>query len=238
MNKLIRKISIFIIMLALSQTQAESASLSGDYIINQAENSIKSQVNTIVKGSVTADITSMPYKTIEVPSGRVKIVTTLNLNHFSPLTVAKVKILVGGNEIKSFGVPVKLSVSDNVWVANDTVNYGETLSGASLSLEKRDLGFLAESAAREKTPVNTYIAKKTFRPGEIIDSRYLETTPVIVRNTLVSVVFSTSDDITVTITAQALENGKMGDFIRVRSKEYKKEYIGKVISQNTILVNI
>lgn len=237
MRNLVKTAVISLAFLIICISKVNAAVLDSPFIIKQIKKDVTEQLSSTINGKIEVEVTSLPYKTIEVPDGKVNIITNINLQHFSPLTVARVEILVNGEKVRSFGAPIKLSVYDKVWVAQDVINRGKSLSSSNLTLEKKELGLMAENAAREDfSPYNSFV-KKTFKPGDIIDTRYVEQIPLIIKNNPVSVVFKSSE-ITITMSAKALDNGKIGDYIRVRNNKYKKDYIGKVISANTVLVNI
>ena len=237
MRNLVKTAVISLALLIINIGKVNAAVLDSHFIIKQIKKDVVEQVSSMVSGKVEVDVTSLPYKTIEVPDGKVDVVTNINLQYFSSLTVARVEILVNGQKVKSFGAPLKLSVYDKVWVAQDVIDRGKSLSNSNLTLEKKELGLMAENAAREDfSPYNCF-AKKTFKPGDIIDTRYVEKIPLVMKNSPVSFIFKSSE-ITITMSAKALDDGKIGDYIRVRNNRYKKDYIGKVISANTVLVNI
>jgi len=237
LGNIIKTVMISLAFLISVVGKANAAVLDSQFIINQIKKDVTKQISSMVSGRIEIEVTNIPYKTIEVPEGKVDIVASSNLQHFSSLTVARVEILVNGEKFKSFGTPIKISVYDKVWVAKDVIDRGKSLSGSNIALEKKEITLMAETAVREDfSPFNCSV-KKTFKPGDIIDTRYVEKIPLIIKNSPISIVFKSSD-ITITMSAEALDNGKIGDYIRVRSKQYKKDYIGKVISANTVMVNI
>ena len=237
MGKLVKIALILLSFLCLYIGKANAAVLTSKFIIDKVKKSVVEQVSENTKGKIVAEINGIPYKEIEVPDGKVEIISSLNAKHFNPQTLAKVDIVVDGKKVKTFGVPVKLYAYDQVWITTDTINRGESFSNSNLSLENKELGLITENAARQNNQVIGCLSKKGYKPGEIIDSRFIESVPAVIKNSPISLIFKSSE-ITITLAAQSLDSGKMGDYIRVRSKQYKKDYIGKVIGINTVLVNI
>jgi flagella basal body P-ring formation protein FlgA len=237
LGNFIKTVFIALTFLVLLIGRVNAAVLNSQNIISEVKKSVKEQVKLITKGEVEVEINKIPYESIEVPKGAVEIKTSLNLKSFNPLTVARVEILVDGKKEISFGVPVKLYVYDKVWIAKDIIARNSTLTSSNLTLERKELGLITDTAARQDFSPGNYLAKKMFKPGDVIDTRYVETIPLIMKNSPISVIFKGSD-ITITIPAQSLEDGKIGDYIKVKSKELKKVYIGRVISTNTVQVNI
>lgn len=233
----VKTIIILIFSLLFCGEIVHAAILNSQMISNKIKKDVAEQVNSIIPGKVDVDIRETPYSCFNIPSKKAEINAIIDMSHFSPMTIARVTISLDGKKMESFGVPVKLTVWDKVWVANDFIRRGETLSNANLSLENKNITLMAENALRENSDPQGCLVRKSFNHGDIIDRRFLESVPIVMKNSPVSVIFQFSS-ITVTIAGEALDNGKMGDYIKVRSKTYGKEYVGQVISANTILINI
>lgn len=234
MKKLI--VTVFIILLIVSG-KADAVTLSNQALAERIKRDVTEQIRTIVPGRIVVDVKTLPYQKIEIPSGQLKINVSINQRFFTQSAITRVQIIVDDKEIKSFGVPVKIQVWDKVWVATDTIYRGETFSASNIKLEEKEISLIAEKAAREDVSLEGNLVKKSFAPGEIIDKRFVESVPTVMKNNQVSLIFKTST-ITVNLPGEALDNGKMGDYIRVRNQNYKKEYIGKVIGANAVLVNL
>ena len=237
MKIVVKTVIALIFSLILCGEIVNAAVLNSQIISNKIKKDVTAQVNSIISGKVDVDIREIPYSYSNIPSEKAEINAFIDVSHFSPMTIARVTILLNGKKIESFGVPLRLTVWDKVWVANDFIRRGETLSGTNLTLENKNITLIAENALRESYDPQGCLVRKSFNQGDIIDKRFLESVPIVMKNSPVSVIFQ-STSITVTIAGEALDNGKMGDYIKVRSKKYGKEYIGQVISANTILVNI
>lgn len=217
--------------------KGDAAVLNHQFLVNEIKKEITEQVKSIMPGKISVDIKNWPYNSIQVPNGKTSIITMIDLKHFNPVTLAKVNVFVDDRNAFTFGIPIKISIYDKVWVAADNINRGEALTSLNLALEEKEIGFLAKDVARQDFPVDGKLVQKVFRAGEIIDTRYIKTVPIIIRNTPVSVIFKSSS-VTITLPAEALEDGNLGDYVRVRSDKLKKNYVGKVISANTVLINI
>jgi flagella basal body P-ring formation protein FlgA len=236
-KNIFKTVLITLLFLILSIRTGNAAVLNSQFISEKIQKDVAKQINSFVSGKIEVEVKNIPYSTISVPKGDLQVLTRTNFNYFSPLTVIKVDVVVNGQEIITFGVPVKITVWDNVWVAKDVINRGESLNSSNLSLEMKDVTFIAENAVRQNVSFNNNLVKKRFVPGEIIDKRFVEVAPLVTKNSFVSIIFK-MDDITVTADGQALDNGKIGDYIKVSNKKYRKEYTGKVIGANTIQVNL
>jgi flagella basal body P-ring formation protein FlgA len=228
--------TLFLIAFLLSG-KANASTLNSQFLSNQIKTSVASQINSIIPGRIIVDIRSIPYQNIDIPKGNLKIDVSVNTRYFTPTTIARVLILVDDKEITEFGVPVRIQVWDRVWVAADTINRGETLSASNIKIENKEISLVTEKVVREDTILEGNLIRKTFVPGEVIDKRFIESIPTIMKSSQVSLIFKTQL-ITVNLPGEALDNGKLGDYIKVRNKNYKKDYIGKVIGANMVLINL
>lgn len=237
MNKILILLINFM-FLALFTASSQASVIYADFISSEVKKDLIKQVSSQIQGRIEVNVNQIPYKNLNIPEGKVEIKAEINIqNYFTSTTIAKVGVFVDNKEITSFGVPVKISVYDKVWVASEGINRGSSLTGMNIEIKEKEISEIAKTAARTKNSPDGYLAKKNFRIGEVIDTRYIETIPDIMRNNRVSIIFQ-SPYITVSMPGEAMQDGKIGDFIKVRNKQYKKDYIGKVVGNNTILVNI
>lgn len=237
MKFLVKTALIYLILSFSLSGRAYSAVLTNRYIVDCIKKDVTAQVNLIVDGKVDVEVGEIPYKTIELPNGKLKVKSTVNLKFFMQRTVARVVVNVNDEDVRTFGVPVRLNVYNNVWVAKDMILRGEALSGANVALERKNVSDMAQNVLTSKIEPIGNLVRKTFNPGDVIDARFVESAPIVSKSSQVSVTFKSSL-ITITIPCMALDNGKVGDLVRVRSKQYKKDYTGRVTDSGMILVSI
>jgi len=239
LKKTLKTAIIILIFLAFS-CKAGAAVLDAKFLKEKIKKDVEEQIkaNASVKGIIKVEITDLPYDKIETSegkNGKVEIETKINLRFFNPVTIVRVNILVNGEEYKSFITQAKISVYDKVWVAQDYIKRGEILT--KVALEEKEITYLPKTLIRKDFDPYTHQTKKNYKPGDVIDSNYIENIPAIVKDSPVSVIFKTPS-VSITIPAIALDRGSIGDYIKVRSKNYRKDYMGKIIGENTVLVNI
>lgn len=192
----------------------------------------------LYKGKIEVSIDRMPSVPFKIPDGKLEIQLNSNLGDvFVQRTIVRSNFYVNGKFVKSVGIPVSLALYENVFVASEPIHKGDAITPAKVYSENRDVSRIALTAAKTVTDLTNTLVLKDFKAGEILDHRFIKRSPIVMRNSLVSLVIKTSD-VAVTIPGEAMENGSMGDMIRVKSKDYKKLYVGKVVEKNTILVNI
>ena len=235
--KLFKTAVIAALIPVLSAGYCAAAVLNSGYIKKSVEAKTVNLLQNNIKGDVSVSVDQIPYSYVEIPDGKVDITVQTSTSYFSPKTIVRVSVLVDGQVVKTFGVPVSISVQDYVWVATDNIFRGKTFTSSNIKLEKRDISGVMEYAALKDFDYQHYLSGRNYKNGEIISKRFVLDIPDVVRNSKVSLVFQ-SPYIKLEMDGEALENGKIGDYIRVRNSEYKKDYLGKIISDNQVLVKI
>ena len=238
MRNLVITIS-FIFAFFLASLSVEAREIGLKDIEPLVKNFLVKHYTLLYKGDIQVQCGRIPSVPIKVPEGNVEIkVTSLLRDAFVQRTVVRVRIFVDGKPKRSMGVPVQLALYDDVWVATQPIHRDDAISTINVECMRRDISKLAVTAARVNVSdlTNTRV-KKSFRTGDILDHRFIEKEPVVIRNSLVAIIFK-SKTISVSIPGEAMENGQIGDCIRVRSPEFRKQYRAKIIDRGTVLVNI
>jgi flagella basal body P-ring formation protein FlgA len=233
--KNLAKMLISVVMLLSFSTGAGAVALTSQVITDKTRNDITASLKQLTNGRIEVTTSPLPYPSIDVPQGKVEIKTEFSPANLRSSSLVRVGIYVNSINVRNFGVKADIKVYDKVWVANDWINKGSALG--SLKYEEKEVSQILEKLPEKGFSPSSYIARKSIAPGEIIALDNIEGLPSVIQNSPVSVIFSTPE-ISVTVPATALMNGKTGDFIRVRSDTYKKIYVGKVIGENIVLVNI
>ncbi len=229
-----KTIILTLIMSFCLVNKANSAVLDAQFLCREIKKDIIERLKNGYEGETEVEITALPYQTIHVPEGDVEIKTEAGYKNLNS-SIVKVKILVNNIKVKSFGVRVSVKLYDKVWVARGWIKKGETLK--NLKLEKKEISSGLSGVLKKDFNPGKYLARRNIKPGEVINAGYIEEVPTIVKNSPVSLVFKTPL-VSVTIPAVAVTSGKIGDYIRVKNKRYKKNYVGKIIGKNIVLVNI
>jgi len=237
MKKILKTASLILIFSALS-CKAGAAVLDSQFLKEKIKKEVEEQVKLNTEGNIKVEIGDLPYEKIETKSGKnekIEVEAKINLRFFNPVTIVKVNILVNGQVCKSFITQAKINIYDKVWVATDYIKRGENLT--NVALEEKEITYLPKTITGKNFNPDKYASAKNYKPGDLIDSNFIESIPAIVRDNLVSVIFKTQS-VSITMPAIALDSGSIGDYIKVRSKSFKKDYQGKIIGENIVLVSI
>ena len=79
-------------------------------------------------------------------------------------------------------------------------------------------------------------AKRTVRPGQVIYASSISK-PVLVKRGNKVLIVAKSPTIEITCPGVAVENGRLGDFVRVKNVQTKRVIIARVRDSHTVYVN-
>lgn len=230
--------TLLILAATLSFTgQSDAAILKSDFIKNQIKKNVEASLNNKNIDKAEVNIKNIPYKTINIPDGRIEIRTSGNIRSYSSSSILKTEILVNDKKVKSFCTSADIKIYDNVWVSKDNLRKGAILSWSNLSLEKKQINVFSKNALKNDFNPVGFQVTRSLKSGDILDKKFVKKIPLIVKDSPVSIIFKTPY-VSVTLPGMALEEGNIGDFIRVKNKQYKKNFVGKIVGNNIIKVNI
>ena len=215
--------------------QANCAVYDSQFISEKVEKNLTTQLEQNFSGEVEVNVKYLPYKAIEIPDGELNVKAELKSDRIGSQTIVKVSLYVNDTKVKSFGAKVAVSVKENVWVATDWIKRGQSLT--SLTMKEKKINSLSTGLPGKGFIPRKYRARRNIKPGEVVQLKNIEKTPTVVKNSPVSVIFKTPT-VSITIPCVAVTSGGTGDFIKVQSKKFKKNYVGQIIGKNLILVNI
>lgn len=122
----------------------------------------------------------------------------------------------------------------DVWIAQQVIQRGVTLSEAKLVKKKTDVINLRDSIWIGKPDTSQQLVT-TVSAGTVLQERHLRRTPAIYRNQTVEAVLS-HKALEIRLRVLALEDGAPGDVIRLRNTSSAKEIRGTVINSREVKV--
>jgi flagella basal body P-ring formation protein FlgA len=134
---------------------------------------------------------------------------------------------------KTLNVNLKVDAEVEGYKTTETVERGEHLSG-KVKKEKLLLSRIRGNVFNGD--INKVVAKVKLLPGTVILWRFVEVPFAVKRGELVKII-AKKDGIYVETTGRALQNGHIGDTIKVKNVYSRKVIEGKVKDEGTVVVN-
>jgi flagella basal body P-ring formation protein FlgA len=228
---------ILIILLAFGAIKVDAQTIHDASVKSIISKQVVEHYKKYTDAQLSAEVVGLPFKDLDLPEGKVTFEVRPTSDKFVPRDLEKVLVYVNGSYIKTFNAPVVIKAYENVLVASCVITREQAVNQKVASIEKKEVSNHLAYALTQKDLSKDIVAKKYFAKGEVIDRRFVKLRPDILRNSEVTVFFSTNG-LSISIDGKALSDGAIGDTICIMNKSYNRIYKGTVIGENKVLVKI
>lgn len=234
-----RKILGTILITLLTAITVQAQTLTSAQVQSDISKVLKeTYYNGLTGYEVDVKVMNVPFSELIIPDGKVYYEVVSPKDRYIPRDVKRVNVYVNGMLVKTLNLPVAIQAYKEVLVAKTDIVRDQAITEENTTLKRVDCTNVIEYVLDKESLKKEMTSKKIFRTGEVIDKRFINVKPDVVRNTEVRVFFASNDNLMVTIDAVALEDGLIGEWVSVENKNYKKVYKGKIIGENRVLVTI
>jgi flagellar basal body P-ring formation protein FlgA len=224
---------LLMLMLALAPVQLVAGEIqSHDSIMHAARQHILDQ---------DTDYLSPPEITVGKLDNRLRLTKCgLPLETFTPQGKRRMgKITVGvrcnGENPWSLFVPINVKVMAEVVVARNGLPRGAIIRPDDIILKQRDLARLHRGYLEQTKLVIGKKLRQRLRRDQVVTPSQLDTPNAVKRNSRVTIL-SSNKVLQVRMAGKALQNGSMGELIRVRNESSKRELDARVIAPGVVEV--
>lgn len=187
------------------------------------------------------EVLNLPHDSITLKGDTLQVfVNDTRSNPYTSRGIVQVTLSTEA-ETRQVGVPIRISLEQPVWVASRLIRAKELLTPNDFRKQIKRLDTNAAWAIPCETSPAGYSARINIMPGTVLDNRQVNITPSVVQNDEVRVVLKMASGVQLTILGKALENGVIGQTIKVRrTLDNRKARIltGQVIGKNQVLVEM
>ena len=230
------KSSIFLISILLWSGTAEAENLVTEAAIHQS-------VSNFVHDALVDHVDSEERFEVQVrwqgdlvleQSGEVEIaVKRLSSRAFRGPTIVRVELIVDGRTERAMTVTADTRFFREVLVSTRNVRRREVLQAEMFELEERDITMQKEGYFFDFADLEGGRAKRSIGANRVVTQRHVEPVPVILRGEEVTLILET-DNVRLSIKGKALQDGGIGQQIRVRNGDSRKVLQGEVIDAQTV----
>ncbi len=175
---------------------------------------------------------------VAVPDGPVTLhVQELPTVGVTPNFIVRFELMAGEHRLGSWQVPATAHVWREVWVARTALHRGQLLVEADRVRERRDVLALREAYVGDDTHEATLELAENVPAGTPLLQRHLKPRTVVRRGQIVEVTLR-DGAMAVSLKAEVLENGAIGQQVRVRNVLSKREFRGKVENEGAVSVSL
>lgn len=177
-----------------------------------------------------------PWTPAAVPDEKLTMkVGELPAQGLCPNFVVLCELWNGRERVGSWELGVQAAIWRDVPLARSTLRRGELLRDADITMERRDILSQRDIYLNYPTTDDAIELSENVQPGMPVLNRSVRPRPVIQRGRLVDAVFQ-DGPLSISLKVETLEDGLLGQTVRVRNPKTKRELYGKVQNEQTILI--
>ncbi len=164
-------------------------------------------------------------------------VTDMPAAGLAPTGVLRFELWTADGMVGSWQQPIQARVWRDVPVARSPLTRGQLLRDADVTLERRDVLALHDALLAYPDPAGTIILAENISPGQPLLNRSVRPRPAIQRGQVVEGLFQ-DGSLSISLKVESLEDGLPGQTIRVRNPKTRRELLGKVQNEQTIIITL
>ena len=173
---------------------------------------------------------------LDAPIGRVSFkVRPVSPNPFRGPSVVRAEILVNERTEKVLTMTVDTRFYKNVLVTTRAVRRGTLFADDMVELEERDVTNLRHGYFSNIAALSGMQARRPVGAGAVVNERHVELIPVVKRGDGITMM-AQSPNMQILANGVALQDGGMGEHIRVKNTDSGKIVIGQVVNAGTVQV--
>ena len=174
------------------------------------------------------------YKDILLPKGDVEVVPRMNeAAELNKRMSVWVDILVNGDRYQSLPIWFSVEVPVTAFVVNGDAKKGNAIIDNYVSKQVIDIAAIGGKAVLDEQELTNKRLKKDIKAGDAITADMIEDIPHVVKDSEV-IVEAQVGAVTVKAVAIAVQDGMVGDKVKVRKPDTDIEYEATVIGRNLV----
>jgi flagella basal body P-ring formation protein FlgA len=179
---------------------------------------------------------SRPMGPVLVPDEPLTMkVIDLPASGLGPSLVVRCEIWNGKERVGEWQLPVLARVWRDIPVARSQLTRGQLLRDADLVMERRDVLLQRDAYIRNPTDDPTLELTESIATGLPLLNRSVRVRPLMLRGRVVDGVYQ-EGSMSISLKVELMEDGLMGQTVRVRNPKTKREMFGKVKNEQTVLI--
>ena len=189
------------------------------------------------KGELELDFTQ-PWTPPTVPDEPLTVrILELPGSGVTPMFIIRFELCTATETVGTWQASLQAHVWRNVWVAESDLQRGELVSDADVSQERRDVLNIRESLAQFSTDDSSLQLADEVQAGNILMERNLRPRTLIHRGQMADALLQ-DGALNIMMKVEVLEDGSLGQIVRVRNPVSLRNLSGKVMNDQTISISL
>jgi flagella basal body P-ring formation protein FlgA len=154
-----------------------------------------------------------------------------------PSFVVTFELWDGKERIGNWQAPLQAAVWRDIPVAHSTLQRGQALKDADVTMERSDVLVLRDAFLNFPTTDGSLELTESVAAGRPILNRSVRVRPLLLRGQMVEGVFQ-DGTLGISLMVETLEDGALGQTVRVRNPITRRELYGKVVNEKTVSITL
>ncbi|MEO8426475.1 MAG: flagellar basal body P-ring formation chaperone FlgA [Verrucomicrobiota bacterium] len=177
-----------------------------------------------------------PWTTVAIPDEPVVLnILDFPANGIVPNLYIRFELRHGRESLGSWQLSLQARVWREVWVARSALKRGQPLMESELTRERRDVLTLRDMLSAPASNISFLELTENVQEGAPVAARSVRSRPLIRRGELMEAIVQ-DGALSVSFRVEVLEDGLLGQMVRVRNIQSRRELRGKVQNEQTILI--
>jgi len=214
-------------------TNSNSPTLGAEAFLTAIEHELTKHLS--LTGELKLSL-SRPWSPLKLPAPDYSIVVAeWPTNGISGTFLVRVKISSDGELVADWLVPLQAQLWQDVWVANTRLERGQPLDRSLLASQKFDTLRERQPPISAQVDPSSLELTNSITAGRPLTRHDVSIRPIIRKGQIVEV-SAQQGLLSITMKALALENGAVGDLIKLRNLESRREINGQIINENKVRI--
>lgn len=179
-----------------------------------------------------------PWTPLAVPEEALTLkLTEFPVDGLLPVSMVGFELWAGKERVGAFRLAVQAKLWREAPVARSPLYRGQLLRDADIALERRDVLARRESFVNLAAADPSAELSENIPPGQPILQHCVRSRPIIRRGQIVDAVFQ-QGSLRISLKVETLEEGALGQTVRVRNPRTHRDLYGKVQNEETIAITL
>jgi flagella basal body P-ring formation protein FlgA len=189
------------------------------------------------KGQLELDFTQ-PWDAPTVPDEPLTVkILELPTEGVTPAFIIRFELCTAAETIGTWQAPLQAHVWRNVWVAHSDLERGELISDADVDQDRRDVLGIHESLAQFSPDDSSIQLAEEIQSGNILLARNLKPRALLHRGQMADALLQ-DGALNIMMKVEVLEDGALGQIVRVRNPVSLRNLSGKVVNDQTVSISL
>ena len=218
-----------------TQTTATIAKLDANVIASEINNFLQTKLSEEYTGEIATELLQRDFGRYLQPCS---LPLDYSMSDYALIsTRGTVKVTCAADKPWTMYVPVKIKIYQPVVIINTPMSKDEVITAANISVKNTDIINLHNGFFTDPDMVIGHVMRLSTKAGSIVTPRLIAKYKLVKRGDRVNIALE-DPELTISMQGESLEDGGLGDNIKVRNNSSKKIIEATIVAPGKVQVHI